>query len=275
VEIHHTSEITPFIELRLWDDRDLPIFEKLTATVHGEGALAGIELAYNGMNGPNFYPRETPLGPSPRAMEAYRTAGAHLEDYPDGAASGLREAIGRTFGLDPDRIVCGAGSDDLLNLLARAYLADGDEAIHTTHGFLVYPIATRGAGARPIVAPETDYTADVDAILRAVTSESLSCAERRICTSLRSACQLGSNFATNMSMVSAPMSMVPPKFAVSVVSPLALNRISRFAARMSAIAEVLGSSCCICPVVTTPPAEPSSNAEKATVLRIGFIRVVL
>ena len=89
----------------------------------------------------------------------------HLEDYPDGAATELREAIGRAFGLDPDRIVCGAGSDDLLNLLARAYLADGDEAIHTTHGFLVYPIATLGAGAKPVVAPEKNYTADVDAIL--------------------------------------------------------------------------------------------------------------
>ena len=71
----------------------------------------------------------------------------------------------RAFGLDPDRIVCGAGSDDLLNLLARAYLADGDEAIHTTHGFLVYPIATLGTGAKPVVAPEKNYTADVDAIL--------------------------------------------------------------------------------------------------------------
>ena len=57
------------------------------------------------------------------------------------------------FGLDPNRIVCGAGSDDILNLLARAYLQDGDEAIHTTHGFLVYPIATLGAGATPVVAP--------------------------------------------------------------------------------------------------------------------------
>ena len=72
---------------------------------------------------------ETPLGPSPRAIEAYKSVAAHLEDYPDGSASALREAIGRSFGLDPDRIVCGAGSDDLLNLLARAYLADGDEAI--------------------------------------------------------------------------------------------------------------------------------------------------
>ena len=112
---------------------------------------------------------ETPLGPSPQAIAAYGRVGAHLEDYPDGAATELREAIGRTFGLDPSRIVCGAGSDDLLNLIARAYLADGDEAIHTTHGFLVYPIATLGTGARPVVAAEKNFTADVDSILKAVT----------------------------------------------------------------------------------------------------------
>jgi histidinol-phosphate aminotransferase len=114
---------------------------------------------------------ETPLGPSPRAIEAYRGVATHLQDYPDGSAAALRQAIGRVFGLDPDRIVCGAGSDDLLNLLARAYLTDGDEAIHTTHGFLVYPIATLGTGAKPVVAPETEYTASVDAILAAVTSK--------------------------------------------------------------------------------------------------------
>jgi histidinol-phosphate aminotransferase len=113
---------------------------------------------------------ETPLGPSPKAVAAYRAVGEHLEDYPDGASTALREAIGRAFGLDPGRIVCGAGSDDLLNLIADAYLRDGDEAIHTTHAFLVYPIATLGSGATPIVAPEKDYTADVDAIL-AVVSE--------------------------------------------------------------------------------------------------------
>ncbi len=114
---------------------------------------------------------ETPLGPSPRAIAAYKAVAAHLEEYPDGSASELREAIGRAFGLDPDRIVCGAGSDDLLNLLARAYLADGDEAIHTTHGFLVYPIATLGTGAKPVVAAEKDYTASVDTILAAVTKK--------------------------------------------------------------------------------------------------------
>jgi histidinol-phosphate aminotransferase len=112
---------------------------------------------------------ETPLGPSANAIAAYRAAGEHLEDYPDGSASALRDAIGAAFGLDPDRIVCGAGSDDLLNLLARAYLTDGDEGIYTKHGFVVYPIATMGTGAKAVAAPEKDFTADVDAILKAVT----------------------------------------------------------------------------------------------------------
>ena len=131
--------------------------------VGGEAGLAGqqrvIRLASN----------ESPLGPSPRAAEAYRALAGELHRYPDGAAHALREAIGRTFGLDPARIVCGAGSDDLLNLIARAYLKDGDEAIHATHGFLVYPIATLAAGAKPVVAPETDFTANVDHLLAAVT----------------------------------------------------------------------------------------------------------
>src|SRR5213080_706425 len=111
---------------------------------------------------------ETPLGPGARAVAAYRDVAEHLADYPDGGSTELRAAIGHAFGLDPDRIVCGAGSDDLLNLLADAYLRDGDEAIHTAHGFLVYPIATLGTGAKPVVAPETNYTADVDVILARV-----------------------------------------------------------------------------------------------------------
>src|SRR6516164_6870949 len=70
---------------------------------------------------------ETPLGPSPKAVAAYHAVGEHLEDYPDGDSTALREAIGRAFGLDPSRIVCGAGSDDLLNLIADAYLGGGKE----------------------------------------------------------------------------------------------------------------------------------------------------
>ena len=112
---------------------------------------------------------ETPFGPSPKAIAAYKEAAAHLEDYPEGTSRVLREAIGRAFGLDPDRIICGAGSDEILNLLAHTYLSHGDEAISTAHGFLVYPIATKANGAVNVVAPETDFTADVDAILKRVS----------------------------------------------------------------------------------------------------------
>ncbi len=137
----------------------------IQAYVPGKSSAPGVAKVFK------LSSNETPLGPSPQAVAAYNAVGAHLEDYPDGSASELREAIGQAFGLDPDRIACGAGSDDLLNLLARAYLADGDEAIHTTHGFLVYPIATLGTGAKPIVAAEKNYTADVDAMLAAVTKK--------------------------------------------------------------------------------------------------------
>src|SRR6478609_2519903 len=112
---------------------------------------------------------ESPLGPSPKAMAAYKAAAARLEDYPDGSVSELRAAIGRVFGLDPARILCGAGSDDLLNLLAHAYLQDGDEVVYSAHGFLMYPIYALGHGAKPIVAPEKNYTLDVDAVLAAVS----------------------------------------------------------------------------------------------------------
>src|SRR5258706_4365121 len=112
---------------------------------------------------------ETPFGPSPKAIAAYKEAAAHLEDYPEGTSRVLREAIGRAFGLDPNRIICGAGSDEILNLLAHTYLSRGDEAISTTHGFLVYPIATMANGATNVVAPETNFTADVDAILKLVS----------------------------------------------------------------------------------------------------------
>jgi histidinol-phosphate aminotransferase len=136
---------------------------EIQAYVPGKSSAPGVAKVFK------LSSNETPLGASPKAIAAYNGVGHHLEDYPDGASTELREAIGRVYGLDPNRIVCGAGSDDLLNLLARAYLQDGDEAIHTTHGFLVYPIATLGAGAKPVVAPEKDFTADVDAILAKVT----------------------------------------------------------------------------------------------------------
>jgi histidinol-phosphate aminotransferase len=114
---------------------------------------------------------ETPFGPSPDAIEAFKSAAATLERYPDGAATVLRAAIGETYGINPDRVVCGAGSDELLNLIARAYVRPGEEAIYCEHGFLIYPIAIRASGGRPLVAPERNKTADVDAILSLVSDK--------------------------------------------------------------------------------------------------------
>ncbi len=112
---------------------------------------------------------ETPLGPSPKAVEAYGKIAAKLEFYPDGSSTKLREAIAARYGLDAGRILCGTGSDELLQLITKAYLGDGDEGVFTQHGFLVYRIAILAAGGKPVVVDETNFTADVDAILAAVT----------------------------------------------------------------------------------------------------------
>ena len=108
---------------------------------------------------------EGALGPSPRALEAYAKAAGELHRYPDGACEALRAAIGRRFGLDPARIVCGAGSDELIALLVKSYAGPGDEVLFSQYGFLMYPLAALAAGATPVKAPERDWRTDVDALL--------------------------------------------------------------------------------------------------------------
>lgn len=112
---------------------------------------------------------ESPLGASPEAVAAFSSVSNKLALYPDGSTEILRSAISARYGLAPENIVCGAGSDELLQLLAHAYLGPGDEAIYTQHGFLVYPIAIQSNGATPVVAREDEYTTSVDAILDCVT----------------------------------------------------------------------------------------------------------
>ena len=111
---------------------------------------------------------ETPLGASAKAMDAYRQIAGQLEYYPDGSSSALREAIGDVHGIHPGRILCGAGSDEILSMIANTFLEKGDEAIYCEHGFLVYPIVIKAAGATPVVK---NCVADVDAILAAVTAQ--------------------------------------------------------------------------------------------------------
>ncbi len=114
---------------------------------------------------------ECSLGPSPLAVAAFREAGEYLNRYPDSAAGDLRKAIAGNYNLDAEKIVCGNGSDELLTLLAQAYAGPGDEVLFSEHGFLVYPIITRFAGADAVVAPERDLTVDVDALLGKVTEK--------------------------------------------------------------------------------------------------------
>jgi len=138
---------------------------EIDAYVPGESKVPG------GIVPAKLSSNETPLGPSPLAIEAFRTAGAELERYPDGQATLLRQAIAHRYGLDAARIVCGSGSDELLSLIAHGYLGPGDEAIYTAHGFLVYRIAILSNGATPVVAPERNLHTDVDAILDRVTDK--------------------------------------------------------------------------------------------------------
>lgn len=134
-----------------------------------EAYVPGRSKAAPGVKLHKLSSNESPLGASAAAREAYASAGNRLEDYPDGSATRLREAIAAAHGLNPANIVCGNGSDELLELLARAYVETGDEVIYSQHGFLVYRIATLAAGGVPVVANEHELTADVDAMLACVS----------------------------------------------------------------------------------------------------------
>ncbi len=131
--------------------------------IGGEAAVPGVARVIK------LSSNEGAFGPPPGARAAYAATVATLHRYPDGGARKLREAIGARFGLDPARIVCGAGSDDLIYALCLAYGGQGSELIMSRHGFSIYAIAGAYAGCTVIKTPERDLTADVDAILGAVT----------------------------------------------------------------------------------------------------------
>jgi histidinol-phosphate aminotransferase len=111
---------------------------------------------------------ENPLGCSPDATAALVEARSTLARYPDPASNALREALGAAYQLESDQIVCGTGSDELLNLIAMGYAGAGDDIIYVRYGFSVYDIAARKCAANVVVAPDKDYGTDVDALLALV-----------------------------------------------------------------------------------------------------------
>ncbi|WP_050928291.1 histidinol-phosphate transaminase [Aestuariivita boseongensis] len=112
---------------------------------------------------------ENPFGPSDKAVEAIAKAAQKAHRYPSTDHAALRAAIGETYGLDPEKIIIGVGSDEILTLLAMAYAGPGDEVLYPEHGFSLYRIIALAAGATPVVAAEDGRTVDVDALLDAVT----------------------------------------------------------------------------------------------------------
>ncbi|WP_137701708.1 histidinol-phosphate transaminase [Marimonas lutisalis] len=131
--------------------------------VGGKSTLAGrddvLKLSSN----------ENPLGAPDAAIAAIRAAAAEVHRYPSTDHAELRAAIGEVHGLDPARIICGVGSDEVLQFVTQAFAGPGDEIIHTEHGFSMYPILTHMAGATPVCVPERARVVDVDEILNAVS----------------------------------------------------------------------------------------------------------
>jgi histidinol-phosphate aminotransferase len=135
----------------------------LAPYVGGESKLAGVNRTIK------LSSNEGAFGAPPGARAAFAAAANEIHRYPDGSAAELRAAIGKRFGLDPARIVCGAGSDDILYQLCLAYGGPGIDILMSMHGFGIYQIAGTYAGSRVIKVPERNLTADVDGLLRAVT----------------------------------------------------------------------------------------------------------
>ncbi len=139
-----------------------PTILSIEPYVGGESKLPGanriVKLSSN----------EGAFGVPPGARAAMAEAAAEMHRYPDGGATALREAIGRRFGLDPARVVCGNGSDELIAHLILSYGGEGTELVMSAHGFVMYDITGRYAGCRVIKVPERDLQPDVNAMLAAV-----------------------------------------------------------------------------------------------------------
>ncbi len=114
---------------------------------------------------------ESPLGASPKALEAIRHALNELHYYPDGSGYELKRLLSRRLALAPANFVLGNGSNDVLELVARAFLTREDSAVHSQHAFMVYPLAIQAIGAKAIVVPARNYGNDLEAMARAVRAD--------------------------------------------------------------------------------------------------------
>lgn len=137
----------------------LPGLLDIAPYVGGESEIEGVDRVIK------LASNEGAFGPSPKAMQALKDTAGGVYRYPDGDSQKLRAALAAKHGIDIERIVVGAGSDDLITLLCRSYAGAGDEVLFTAHAFAMYPIYARGVRATLVAAPEDGITADVDNLL--------------------------------------------------------------------------------------------------------------
>ena len=142
---------------------------RLAPYVQGQSSIEGVS------NPIKLSSNESSQGPSPKALDAYRKAAEQLNRYADGSQSELRNAIGEVHGLDPQRIIGGNGSDELIQLMARAFVGEGDEALLSENGFIMSNIHCTAQGAELVIAPERGFKVDVDAMLARVSERTRFC----------------------------------------------------------------------------------------------------
>ena len=142
-----------------------PSILKIVPYKGGESTVEGVSRVFK------LSSNESALGPSPNAIAAFQTMAQNLHRYPNGHADLLRQALAKHYDLELDRLICGNGSDDLIALVLQAYCPPGSEVVYSQYGFLMYPIATLANEGVPVIAPETDCTANVDALLSKVTDK--------------------------------------------------------------------------------------------------------
>lgn len=135
----------------------------IAAYVGGRSAAPGASRVFK------LSSNESPFGPSPKAVAAFREAQEKIGVYADESAGSLRRALAEFYGIEPERVVCGNGSNELLALIANCYLRPQDEALMSVHGFMLYKIAAHANSAIPVEVPEPERKMDVDAVLARVT----------------------------------------------------------------------------------------------------------
>ncbi|SMD04028.1 histidinol phosphate aminotransferase apoenzyme [Desulfocicer vacuolatum DSM 3385] len=131
--------------------------------------IEAIEREYGIKNSVKLASNENPLGPSPKAVAAVKSHLAGMNRYPDGSGHVLTGMLARKYGVNPDNVVIGNGSDDIIALLAQGFLGLGDEALMPLPSFLMYEISVKVSGGVPVMVPLKGLDIDLDAILKAVT----------------------------------------------------------------------------------------------------------